>query len=56
MIKNNVHSLHYSLYKKHVETSLFVSDRRASACREPKFLCGKPMKTSNNLYKTYNNV
>ena len=30
---------------------LFTSDRRASACREPKFLCRKHIKTYKNLYK-----
>ena len=47
--KNTVHSLHYSLYKKHIKTFCFASDRRASACREPKFLCRKLIKTYKNL-------
>ena len=31
--------------KTYKKLFVFASDRRASACREPKFLCRKPIKT-----------
>ena len=42
--KNCVHALLYSLYKKHTKTSLCASDSTSGTCREPKFLCRKPIK------------
>ena len=36
-----------------IENMCFASDRRASACCEPKFLCRKHLKTNKNVYKTY---